>query len=126
MEDAHGALPRLRSRLEDELSAVTSGRSSLSSPTFERVLPERQRDFRAAIPVPFPSPFLFLAVLSARSVQFPICSSEYRDVSFQPETGQSCDIIPIVARVSQREHHAARYANRVASIAIEHYDMSDG
>lgn len=25
MEDAHDALPRLRSRLEDELSAVTSG-----------------------------------------------------------------------------------------------------
>lgn len=81
---------------------------SLSSLAFQRVLPERQRDCRttpAAIPG---SPFLSLRFCFwryFRPVRRPIWNSDYRGVSFQPEMRQSCNIIPIEARISQREHH---------------------
>lgn len=93
-------------------------RASLSSPAFERVLPERQRDFRAAA-IPFYLRSCFWRYfIRSRSVRLPIWSSaDYRGVSFQPETRQSCNIIPIAARVSQHEHHATEYANRTVSIA---------
>lgn len=94
----HIALPRHRTRLEDESSTVTSSCSSLSSFRVCVRFVGCQRDFSAISISPRSSPRVCFWRYFRRvvlMVRLPICSTDHRGVSFQPETRQSCNIIPI-------------------------------